>query len=237
LYKNYNEKVFNMNSKSRDELFNLMQKLFRSHPWHGIPSGKDVPNMINVYIEIVPTDTFKYEIDKRSGMLIVDRPQQYSNVCPLMYGFIPQTYCADEVAKRCYASTGISVSGDMDPLDICVLAERPIPQGDVMVAARPIGGLRMIDKGEADDKLVAVLKGDSTYGNIKDISECPKALIERLRHYFLTYKLPPGATDNACQINEIYGFEEAREIVKASIIDYENYYPGLIEAVERYFNN
>jgi inorganic pyrophosphatase len=217
-------------------LFGLMQKLFQSHPWHGIRSEAHFPETINVFIEIVPSDTFKYEVDKESGMLRVDRPQLYSNVCPQMYGFVPQTYCMEAVAERCKLALKDSswgeIRGDGDPLDICVLAERSVPHGSVLVSARPIGGLRMIDKGEADDKIIAVLQDDAAYSHIRDISECPTSLVERLKHYFLTYKLPPGATESVCKIPEIYGAEEALAVIKASMKDYDTHYPGLREALQ-----
>lgn len=217
-------------------LLGLMQKLFQSHPWHGIPSEAHVPETINVFIEIVPSDTFKYEVDKESGKLRVDRPQLYSNVCPQMYGFVPQTYCMEAVAERCKVALNDGsygeIRGDGDPLDICVLAERSVPHGSVLVTARPIGGLRMIDKGEADDKIIAVLQDDAAYHHIRDIGECPTSLVERLKHYFLTYKMPPGATEIVCKIPEIYGAEEAFAVIKASMRDYDTYYPGLREALQ-----
>jgi len=216
-------------------LFGLMQKLFQSHPWHGIPTDSHSPDNVNVFIEIVPSDTFKYEVDKESGMLRVDRPQLYSNCCPQMYGFVPQTYCMEAVAERCRVALKGSdlgnIRGDGDPLDICVLAERSVPHGNVLVSARPIGGFRMIDKGEADDKIIAVLQDDAAYDHIRDINECPKSLVERLKHYFLTYKLPPGASENVCKIPEIYGAQEAFEVIQASMKDYDSHYPGLREAL------
>jgi inorganic pyrophosphatase len=218
-----------MNEARRNELI-LMQKLFKSHPWHGISAGSEAPRVVNVFIEIVPADTFKYEIDKETGMLRVDRPQRYSNVCPQMYGFVPQTYCMEAVAGRCNSSgsyQGPAVEGDSDPLDICVLAERPIPHGNVLVSARPIGGLRMIDKNEADDKILAVLEGDTAYNHIRDIGDVAPSMIERLKHYFLTYKLPPGSTENMCSIPEVYGIDEAHAVVQASLDDYNRHYPGM----------
>ena len=107
----------------------------------------------------MPTDTVKYEMDKDTGILRMDRPQQYSNVCPSLYGFMPQTLCGDRVAALCMERTGRrGIVGDGDPMDICVLTEREIPHGDILVEAMPIGGLRMIDGDEADDKIVAVLR-------------------------------------------------------------------------------
>ena len=87
-----------------EDLKNLSKSLgllLRSHPWHGVTIGKDAPQMVNTYIETVPTDTVKYEIDKKSGFLKVDRPQKYSSICPTLYGFIPQTYCGARIAQLC----------------------------------------------------------------------------------------------------------------------------------------
>src|SRR5690606_19818944 len=92
-------------------------------------------------------------------------------------------------AERCMAKTGLAnIKGDGDPVDICILTENIIPRGDIILRAVPIGGFRMIDGNEADDKLIGVLVDDFVYGGMKDLEDCPKALIERLRHYFLTYK-------------------------------------------------
>src|SRR6185503_7809262 len=82
-----------------DPIWKLMDVLFQSHPWHGVPIGDDSPEIVTAYIEIVPTDTVKYELDKSSGLLKIDRPQRFSNVCPTNYGFVPQTYCGEKVAE------------------------------------------------------------------------------------------------------------------------------------------
>lgn len=195
--------------------------LLRSHPWHGIPIGEDSPKMINTYIETVPSDTVKYEIDKKSGFLKVDRPQKYSSICPTLYGFIPQTYCSDNIADLCRERTGRhQIVGDEDPLDICVLTEKVISHGDIIVRAMPIGGFRMIDQGQADDKIIAVMVGDGLYSQWQNIEDCPRAFIDRLRHYFLTYKDLPGTEDRACEITHVYGREEAREVIRRSREDY-----------------
>src|ERR1700755_1507214 len=140
----------------------LMERLFKSPPWHGVRIGPRAPAEVTSFIEMVPTDTVKYEIDKDSGYLRVDRPQKYSSLCPALYGFIPQTFCAEEVAARCMDRTKLkNIAGDKDPLDVCVLTERNFSHGDVLVQAIPIGGIRMIDQNQADDKIIAVLKGDA----------------------------------------------------------------------------
>ena len=124
-----------------------MFRINKAHPWHGIPIGEKVPNEVTVFIEIVPRDTVKYEVDKETGYLKIDRPQQYSNVVPANYGFIPQTYCAERIANLAREnSEGIEISdGDGDPLDILVLSEHHIPRGDIILKARPIGGFCLIE--------------------------------------------------------------------------------------------
>ena len=199
-----------------------------AHPWHGIPAGPRVPELVTVFVEIVPSDTVKYEVDKASGLLKLDRPQQYSSLCPLPYGFVPQTWCGERVAELAASRTGRAhVVGDGDPLDICVLTERTINQGGVLVTARPIGGFRMFDGAEADDKIVAVLEGDAAFGAFTDLEECPPALVQRLRHYFLTYKDMPGETSRRTEITHVYGRDEAHEVVRRSIADYQaSFTPG-----------
>lgn len=202
-------------------MWTLMQHLFRAHPWHGVPIGDRAPDVVTAYIEMTPSDTVKYEIDKETGLLKVDRPQRYSSACPTLYGFVPQTYCADRSGLFCAERTGrTGIVGDGDPLDICVLSEKPIRKSNLLVRAIPIGGLRMIDGTEADDKIVAVMEDDETFGDMRDISECPKRLIDRLRHYFLTYKQSPDDLDHACEITDIYDRAEAREVILRSREDY-----------------
>src|SRR5258708_4946217 len=166
--------------------------LFKPHPWHGIPIGDDAPRKVTCFIEIVPTDTVKYELDKQTGYLKVDRPQQFSNVYPCLYGFIPQTYCGEQVGAFCRTRTGrVGIVGDRDPMDFCVLTEKSFSHGEIILQAIPIGGLRMMDGNEADDKIIAVMEGDALYASWRDVSEPPPALIARLEHYFLTYKQAP----------------------------------------------
>src|SRR5467141_3573487 len=88
-------------------LHNLFKLLFQAHPWHGVSPGEDAPEVVNAYIEIVPTDVVKYELDKPSGHLRVDRPQRYSSQAPSLYGFVPQTYCGELVAARSSERTGL----------------------------------------------------------------------------------------------------------------------------------
>jgi len=197
---------------------------YKAHPWHGISAGEKAPEIVTAFIEIVPSDTVKYEIDKETGYLKVDRPQKFSNSIPTLYGFIPQTHCNNRVAEYARKNAdGVEVTkGDGDPLDICVLSERSITHGNIILPAIPIGGFRMIDGGEADDKIIAVLKGDEFYMQWNDVTDCPESYINRLKHYFLTYKNLPGEK-SVCQITHVYGREEAYEVIRRSQDDYKEY--------------
>ncbi len=199
-----------------------MLRTNKAHPWHGVPIGDGVPEEVTVFIEIVPRDTVKYEVDKETGYLKIDRPQQYSNVVPANYGFIPQTYCSEHIANLARAKTPIEISdGDGDPLDILVLSEHHIPRGDIILKARPIGGFCLIDGGEADDKIIAVLKGDKVFEQYREIGELPKGILERFEHYFLTYKSLPDEP-NKCEIAYSYGREESYGVIRSAIDDYAN---------------
>ncbi|MBO9639747.1 inorganic pyrophosphatase [Siphonobacter aquaeclarae] len=194
-----------------------------AHPWHGVPIGENAPEAVTAFIEIVPTDTVKYEIDKETGFLKIDRPQLFSNAMPSLYGFIPQTYCGEEIARYATEQSGRDIpEGDGDPLDICVLTEKEIPHGNIILQAIPIGGIRLIDKGEADDKIIAVLKNDALYGNWKDIADCPKSVLNRLVHYFLTYKNIPGEEKAVIEIESVYGRDIAHEVIRKSRQDYRS---------------
>jgi inorganic pyrophosphatase len=204
-----------------EPIWTLLGLLFRAHPWHGVPLGPEAPEQLTVYIEIVPTDTVKYELDKATGHLRIDRPQLFSNICPALYGLIPQTYCGERVGAYCGERAGRpGIVGDGDPLDVCVLTEKSVTHGDILLKARPIGGLRMLDGEEADDKIIAVMEGDAAYGTCRDVADCPGKVIDRLQHYFLTYKDAPGARRVHCQITHVYGREEAHEVIRRSIEDY-----------------
>lgn len=204
--------------KRLHDLFNL---LFQAHPWHGVAAGDDAPKLVRAYVEIVPTDAVKYELDKASGHLRIDRPQRFSSFAPMPYGFIPQTFCGERVAERSRERVGGGeLQGDGDPMDVLVLTEKPIAHGDLFVNVSPIGGLRMLDGNEADDKIVAVLENDVAYGHIRDIAEVPAGLVERLQHYFLTYKQLPQEAPRRIEIAEVYDRTEAHEVIRRSMDDY-----------------
>ena len=112
-------------------------------------------------------------------------------------------YCAEKSGKK-------DIIGDGDPLDILVLTEKDIPHGDVLAQAIPIGGFRMLDGNQADDKIISVLKNDVVYGEYKDINDMPEMVIKRLKHYFLTYKDMPGLSNDS-EITHVYGAEKPRK--------------------------
>lgn len=187
---------------------------WRPHPWHGLSIGAHAPEVVNGYIEITPFDWMKYEVDKETGYLRIDRPQRASSLPPSLYGFIPRTYCGAKIATL--AGTR---RGDGDPLDICVLSERPIQRSEILVSARVLGGLRMIDHDEADDKIIGVLDNDPFYEGVDDLANLSSLQVERLRHYFATYKLVPGE-ESKISIDLVYGREQALAVIRASMEDY-----------------
>ncbi len=189
---------------------------YRPHPWHGLSVGPNPPDVLHAYIEITPFDAVKWEIDKETGYLRVDRPQVSNSLPPTLYGFVPRTYCGALTA----ALAGTE-KGDGDPLDICVLSERPINRADILLHVRPVGGLLMVDDGEADDKIIAVLDQDPVWGSARDIDQVPKSLVDRLRHYFLTYKWKPDEGTSPVTIDRIYGVEHAQKVIAASVADYD----------------
>jgi inorganic pyrophosphatase len=189
---------------------------YRPHPWHGLSVGPEPPRLVHAYVEITPFDTVKYEVDKETGYLRVDRPQRHSSFPPTLYGFVPRTYCGDRIA----ALSPEAQRGDGDPLDICVISERPINHAEVLLQARVVGGIRTTDRGEADDKVIAVLSGDAVWQDARDVQDLPPILVERLRHYFGTYKMVPGEA-SAVTIREVYGRDRAFAVVEAAMADYQ----------------
>lgn len=192
---------------------------WRPHPWHGLETGPDPPGVVHAYIEITPFDLIKYEIDKNTGYLRVDRPQRTSSLPPSLYGFIPQTYCGEHVAAL---SEDVD-EGDGDPLDICVISERPIGRAEVILSAKVIGVLKTLDQGKADDKIIGILVSDPLWSGMEDISQMPEVIVNRLKHYFRTYKIVTGM-ESQVSIEKMLGRKEALEIVKAAMADYAKIY-------------
>ena len=169
------------------------------NPWHDVAFGENAPNVVNGIIEIPKGNRAKYELDKESGMLMLDRVLFSSVYYPANYGFIPRTYCDDD-----------------DPLDILVISQIDIVPMCI-VSAKVIGVMRMIDGGEADDKIIAVAEGDPSVSHINDISELPQHFISELQSFFEDYKKLEHKTV------KVEGFQNnvlAREIVQTAINDY-----------------
>ena len=186
---------------------------FRPHPWHGVDPGERFPEVVTAYVEMVPSDGVKYEIDKHTGFLKIDRPQRFSVSCPTLYGFVPRTYCGEAVAAVAVPGGPGVTHGDGDPLDVCILTDRAIPRGDVLLEARPIGGLRMVEKG------------DPTYGELESIGQLARAVVDRLRHYFLTYKAIPGDAASGITVDPVYDVETAHAVLTAARADYRRRFP------------
>ena len=170
------------------------------NPWHNVASGRLTPEYVNGIIEIPSGSRTKYELDKESGMLRVDRILYSSVYYPANYGFIPQTYCDDN-----------------DPLDILILSQMNLyPM--CIVGAKVIGVMRMIDGGEADDKIIAVAEGDMSVSHINDISELPDHFIRELKTFFEDYKKLEHKT---VVIEEFQAKFVALQIVEKAIEDYK----------------
>jgi inorganic pyrophosphatase len=194
---------------------------WRPHPWHGLEVGPEPPRIVHAYIEITPFDLTKYEIDKITGYMRVDRPQPTSSQPPTLYGFIPRTYCG----PRVHALSPKASRGDGDPLDICVISERPLSRSEVILDARVVGGIQATDGGEADDKIIAILENDRFWKDVEDVSQLPEILVERLRHYFSTYKMLSGQ-ESQMVIERVYDCGCALQVVTAAIEDYNEAYGG-----------
>ncbi|MFW5653726.1 MAG: inorganic pyrophosphatase [Planctomycetota bacterium] len=188
----------------------------RPHPWHGLSPGPNPPTVVQVYIEMTPLDRVKYEIDKEVGYLRVDRPQGTSSLLPTLYGFIPRTYCSRKVA----ACTPHATEGDLDPLDVCVLSDRPIDRAEILLDAKVVGGLNTVDHGRADEKIIAILKNDPVLGHVEDLDDLPTDIIYRLEHYFSTYKKPSPREASPLKVVGMMNAELSRKVVAAAIEDY-----------------
>ncbi|TBX68695.1 inorganic diphosphatase [Flavobacterium silvisoli] len=170
------------------------------NPWHEVEFGENAPSIVNGIIEIPKGSRAKYELDKESGMLKLDRVLFSSVYYPANYGFIPKTYCDDK-----------------DPLDILIISQIDIVPL-CLVSAKVIGVMRMIDGGEADDKIIAVAEGDPSVNHINDISELPQHFISEMRNFFEDYKKLEKKT---VIVEEFQNKEVAEEIVNKAIADYQ----------------
>tara|TARA_R110002049_G_scaffold161187_3_gene326658 strand:- start:81263 stop:81796 length:534 start_codon:yes stop_codon:yes gene_type:complete len=169
------------------------------NPWHDVSVGANVPEIVTGIIEIPKNTRAKYELDKESGMLKLDRVLYSSMYYPANYGFIPQTYCDDN-----------------DPLDIVVLSQIAI-EPMCLVDARVIGVMRMLDGGEMDDKIIAVAENDMSVNHIDCIDELPRHFFRELKNFFEDYK---KLEKKSVVVEDFQNKEIALEIVRQSIIDY-----------------
>ena len=173
-----------------------------AHPWHDLPNNPDTAgDWFNVVIEIPRGSKVKYELDKPTGLLRVDRVLFSSVIYPANYGFLPRSYCDDG-----------------DPLDVLVLGTEQVQPLSIL-QARAIGLMRMRDQGERDDKIIAVLSNDTTWSDARELGDVPAAIVERLHHYFETYKLVPGKPSTT-RIEQAYDRAHACRVVEAAIADY-----------------
>ncbi len=172
-----------------------------ANPWHSVNVGKEIPNVVNGIIEIPKGSRAKYELDKESGLLILDRVLYSSMYYPANYGFIPQTYCEDN-----------------DPLDILIISQIDIVPLCI-VPAKVIGVMRMLDGGEADDKIIAVAAHDKSVSHINDISELPEHFISEIRNFFEDYKKLENKT---VVVEEFQNAETAKFILQQAIADYDS---------------
>lgn len=170
------------------------------NPWHKVNVGSNAPSIVNGIIEIPKNTRAKYELDKESGLLLMDRVIFSSMYYPANYGFIPQTYCDDN-----------------DPLDILVLSQiNIVPM--CIVSSKVIGVMHMWDEGEKDDKIIAVAENDVSVNYINDISELPAHFFKELKNFFEDYKKLEKKT---VEIEEFQNRKVAEEIIQQSIIDYD----------------
>jgi inorganic pyrophosphatase len=171
-----------------------------SHPWHGVPYGDNAPRTVNAIIEIPQGSRAKYEIDKDSGLLKLDRVIYSSFYYPSNYGFIPQTYGYDK-----------------DPLDILVLTSLPV-QALCIMQAKVIGVMQMVDSGDADDKIIAVAANDPSVNHMNNIEELPRHFFDELRHFFQEYK---KLENKVVVVEELADKATALKIVQDAIDHYK----------------
>jgi inorganic pyrophosphatase len=172
----------------------------KNHPWHNVHHGADSPTIVQAIVEISRGSKAKYEVDKQTGLLRLDRVLSTSFQYPVNYGFIPQTF-----------------AGDGDPLDILVLSQIDIEPLSI-VTCKVIGVMRMIDKG-ADDKIIAVCANDESVNHYNDINELPPHFIQELKHFFTRYKELENKADVV--VDEFFGTEKAYQIIDEAIADYK----------------
>lgn len=166
------------------------------HPWHGIEPGKRAPEVVDCIIEVPRGSRNKYELDKKTGLLRLDRVLYSAVFYPANYGYIPQTYCDDR-----------------DPLDILVLGQEPVVPMCILTA-RPIGVMQMIDQDEEDDKIIAVHEHDPAFSHYRDINQLPQHTLFELQQFFEDYK---KLEHKHVRIERFKGCEDAQEILRCSM--------------------
>lgn len=176
-----------------------------TNPWHSVSIGKNVPDIVNGIIEIPKNTRAKYELDKESGLLKLDRVIYSSMYYPANYGFIPKTYCDDD-----------------DPLDILILSQIVIVPMCI-VSAKVIGVMRMLDGGELDDKIIAVAENDMSVNHINDVDELPRHFIKELQNFFEDYKKLENKT---VQVEDFQNAQTAKKIIAQSMEDYQKLRSG-----------
>jgi len=172
--------------------------------WHEISSGDDIPNIVNVIVEIPKGSKNKYEIDKKNGLIKLDRAMKSAQDYPFDYGFVPRTLWEDG-----------------DALDIILLTTYPLYPG-ILVEARPVAVIHMVDCGEGDDKIIAVPKNDPRFEEIQELEDINKHTIKEIQHFLETYKVIEGKT---VEIRGIEGREQAYEAVKKGLAMYQEKFP------------
>ena len=174
-----------------------------SHPWHGVPFGDNAPRVVNAVIEIPQGSRAKYEIDKESGLLKLDRVIYSSFYYPCNYGFIPQTY-----------------GDDKDPLDILVITSLPV-QALCIMEAKVVGVMQMIDNGDGDDKIIAVAANDPGVNHYNNMEELPPHFFSELRHFFEEYK----RLENKKVIVEEFGDKTtALKVIQEAVDSYKEHF-------------
>ena len=182
-----------------------------AHAWHDVPVGDDAPETINAVIEISQGGKVKYELDKQTGLLRVDRILYSSVIYPANYGFIPQTY-----------------GDDNDPLDVLVLMQEPVYPLSI-VRARPIGMMQMVDQGQNDEKIICIHLDDPAFNAYYHIWEIPEHRLRELRRFFMDYK---QLEDKEVEVQDFLGPDKARTVVKQAIERYQDELLPKLEGVE-----
>ena len=170
------------------------------HPWHDVSVGSEIPRQFMTVIEVPKGSKNKYELDKATGLIILDRVLFSSVHYPANYGFIPQTYCLDD-----------------DPWDVLVLGQEPVVPL-CLIEAKAIGVMRMVDQGEEDDKVIAVNANDPEFRDYSDISELPEHRMREIRRFFEDYKT---LENKQVKIDHVLGHQDAIKIVQESLDRYQ----------------